>query len=127
MEDSLDSTIKPTPPTATPPAVDETTLPQTQSTKSLWQRIAWGKIVLFIISLFLFILGITQMKEGARDLAPLVQNQFSVTNPVNSLGFGWLFAYVIMSGSPVAAAALTFFDAGVLNEMGTFTMITGSR
>ncbi|MBK8986130.1 MAG: hypothetical protein IPM39_08610 [Chloroflexi bacterium] len=101
--------------------------PQSSIRPPIWQRIAWGKIGLFIVSLFLFILGITQMKEGARDLAPLVQNQFAVTNAVNSLGFGWLFAYIVMSGSPVAAAALTFFDAGVLDELGTFTMITGSR
>jgi hypothetical protein len=32
-----------------------------------------------------------------------------------------------MSGSPVAAAALTFFDAGVINQFGAFAMITGSR
>jgi hypothetical protein len=32
-----------------------------------------------------------------------------------------------MSGSPVAAAALTFYDAGVINLLSTFTMITGSR
>jgi hypothetical protein len=32
-----------------------------------------------------------------------------------------------MSGSPVAAAALTFFDAGVIDQLSTFTMITGSR
>ena len=32
-----------------------------------------------------------------------------------------------MSGSPVAAAALTFLDAGVLDVISTFTMITGSR
>jgi hypothetical protein len=67
------------------------------------------------------------MKEGARDLAPLVRDRFHVTNPANSLGFGWLFAYVVMSGSPVAAAALTFFDVGVIDKLGTFTMITGSR
>jgi hypothetical protein len=67
------------------------------------------------------------MKEGARDLAPLVRDRFAVTNPANSLGFGWLFAYTIMSGSPVAAAALAFFDAGVLDLLSTFTMITGSR
>lgn len=85
------------------------------------------KIVLFIISLFLFTLAITMMKEGARDLAPLVRDRFSVDNPMNSLGFGWLFAYVVMSGSPVAAASLTFFDAGVINALDTYTMITGSR
>ena len=50
-----------------------------------------------------------------------------IANATNSLGFGWLFAYLIMSGSPVAAATLTFFDAGVIDELSTFTMITGSR
>lgn len=86
-----------------------------------------GKIILFIITVFLFILAITLMKEGARDLAPLVRDTFRVTNPANSLGFGWIFAYLVMSGSPVAAASLTFLDAGVLTEMSAFTMITGSR
>jgi len=98
-----------------------------QPERALWQRIAWKKVVIFILSLFLFILAITLMREGARDLAPLVRDRFAVNNPANSLGFGWLFAYTIMSGSPVAAAALTFFDAGVINLLSTFTMITGSR
>ena len=92
-----------------------------------WRYLSWPKIGRFTISLFLFILAITLMKEGARDLAPLVRTRFAVTNPANSLGFGWLFAYLIMSGSPVAAAALTFFQAGVLDKLGAFTMITGSR
>ncbi len=86
-----------------------------------------GKVILFFVSVFLFILAITLMKEGSRDLAPLVRDRFHVTNPANSLGFGWLFAYVVMSGSPVAAATLTFFDAGVIDQMSAFTMITGSR
>lgn len=86
-----------------------------------------GKVALFLISLFLFILAITLMKEGARDVGPLVRDRFRVTNAANSLGFGWLFAYVVMSGSPVAAAALTFFDAGIIDRLGAFAMITGSR
>lgn len=85
------------------------------------------KILIFIGSLFLFILAIMLMKEGARALAPLVRDSFHVDNPVNSLGFGWLFAYVIMSGSPVAASALTFYDVGAINTLSAFTMITGSR
>jgi len=72
-------------------------------------------------------LAIILMKDGAGTLAPLVQDRFAVSGPVNSLGFGWLFAYLIMSGSPVAASALAFYDAGVLNELSTYTMITGSR
>lgn len=94
---------------------------------NLWVRLKIGKLLLFAISLFLFILAINLMKTGARSIAPLIRDQFSVTNPANSMGFGWLFAYLIMSGSPVAAAALTFFDAGVLDRLGAFTMITGSR
>lgn len=85
------------------------------------------KLGLFMASLFLFILAITLMKEGARGIAPLIRTYFAVTNAANSLGFGWLFAYVVMSGSPVAAAALTFFDVGVVDKLGAFTMITGSR
>lgn len=54
-----------------------------------------GKVLLFTVSLFLFILAITLMKEGARDLAPLVRDGFRVTNPANSLGFGWLFAILL--------------------------------
>lgn len=121
VQNSDITTLEPQP---TAPAEVPSTL---DSQKHIWQRIAWGKVGIFIVSLFLFILAITLMKEGARDLAPLVRDRFSVTNPANSLGFGWLFAYTIMSGSPVAAAALTFYDAGVINLLSTFTMITGSR
>lgn len=85
------------------------------------------KLALFMLSLFLFIFAITLMKDGARALAPLIQNFFKVDNAANGLGFGWLMAYLIMSGSPVAAASLTFFDAGVLDKLGAFAMITGSR
>lgn len=92
-----------------------------------WERVHLGKIGLFVASLYLFMLAITFMKEGARGVAPLVRNLFAVSSAANSLGFGWLFAYTIMSGSPVAAAALTFFDAGVIDNLGAFAMITGSR
>jgi Na+/phosphate symporter len=92
-----------------------------------WEQVRLSKIALFVASLYLFMLAITLMKDGARGVAPLVRNLFAVSNAANSLGFGWLFAYTIMSGSPVAAAALTFFDAGVIDNLGAFAMITGSR
>jgi len=94
---------------------------------SWFARVRVGKFGLFLASLYLFILAITLMKEGARAVAPLVRNLLDVTSAANALGFGWLFAYTIMSGSPVAAAALTFFDAGVVDKLGAFAMITGSR
>jgi Na+/phosphate symporter len=95
--------------------------------RAWWERVRVGKIGLFLASLYLFMLAITLMKEGARAAAPLVRNLLEVTSAANALGFGWLFAYTIMSGSPVAAAALAFFDAGVVDKLGAFAMITGSR
>ena len=92
-----------------------------------WQHISWPKIALFIVSLYLFILALTLMKDGARGLAPVVQDRFDLNNAFNTMGFGWLFAYVVMSGSPVAASALTFLDAGIITPVQTFTMIIGSR
>jgi sodium-dependent phosphate cotransporter len=109
-----------------PLARAEAVIPDTLR-RAWWGRVRIGKIGLFLASLYLFVLAITLMKEGARAVAPLVSVLLDVSGPANALGFGWLFAYAIMSGSPVAAAALTFFDAGVLDKLGAFAMITGSR
>lgn len=112
------------------PEIEELALaerPYASPTTARMRSISWYKIPLFVGSLFLFILAITLMKEGARGLIPFVQNNLTIDNPVTSLGFGWAFAYLVMSGSPVAAASLTFFDAGVISDLSAFTMITGSR
>jgi sodium-dependent phosphate cotransporter len=109
-------------PLATAEPVRPTTL-----RRAWWERVRVGKIGLFLASLYLFMLAITLMREGARAVTPLVRNLLDVTSAANALGFGWLFAYAIMSGSPVAAAALAFFDAGVVDKLGAFAMITGSR
>lgn len=89
-------------------------------------RLNPGKIGLFFVSLFLFIFGIALMKEGASAIAPLLSG-LSVDNPADSLGFGWLSAYLILSGSPVAATSLAFLDSGLLDRLSAFTMIIGSR
>ncbi len=86
-----------------------------------------GKVGLFLVSLSLFILALTLMKEGASGFSSLVRDRFAISGVLDSLGFGWLCAYLLMSGSPVAAAALTFFNAGILSQVSTFAMITGSR
>lgn len=101
--------------------------PAPETTQRIWRRVSWYKIGLFIVSLFLFILALTLMKDGARGLAPVVEDRFRLDSAANTLGFGWLFAYVVMSGSPVAASALTFLDAGIITTVQTFTMIIGSR
>jgi hypothetical protein len=43
------------------------------------------------------------------------------------MGLGWLGAYLVLSGSPVAAAALSLFAVGAVTRAQTFTMLTGSR
>lgn len=92
-----------------------------------FRRVNIRKVAIFIISMVLFILALELMKTGARGLAPFIRDTLKVTNPVNGLGFGWLFAYGVMSGSPVAAASLTFFDAKAIDQTTAFAMITGSR
>jgi sodium-dependent phosphate cotransporter len=93
----------------------------------LLKRIPAARIILFLCSLSLFVFAISLMKDGAKAVSPFIREGLSVNNPVNSLGFGWLFAYLVMSGSPVAAAALAFFDAGAIDQYSAFTMINGSR
>ncbi len=90
-------------------------------------RVNLRKVGIFVVSLFLFILAIYLLKSGAKVLVPFIRDGLRVSNPWNALGFGWLFAYVVLSGSPVAATALTFFDVGAIDRLGTFAMIAGSR
>jgi len=43
------------------------------------------------------------------------------------MGFGWLMAYLILSGSPVAAAAVVLLSTDALLPLQAFTMVAGSR
>ncbi|MCS6909898.1 MAG: hypothetical protein NZM11_04940 [Anaerolineales bacterium] len=95
-------------------------------TSQITPGISWRKAGLILIAFFLFVLAIQLLKSGAGAIAPWVK-MWAVHNPFNALGFGWLFAYLVMSGSPVAAAALFFFDAGAIDRVEAFMMITGSR
>jgi len=89
-------------------------------------RVNWRKAGIFLFALSLFVLSIQLLKNGAKALVPFVSG-LAVKNALNALGFGWLFAYVAFSGSPVAATTLTLFDAGAINELSAFAMIAGSR
>ena len=46
-----------------------------------------------------------RLDEGAGSLGSLIVSLLDATNVTSALGFGWLSAYAIMSGSPIAAAA----------------------
>ena len=85
------------------------------------------KIAYVLAGLFFFILAIQLMKAGAKTLAPLLRETSLVRNPLNALGFGWLGAYFVLSGSPVAAATLGLFNGGAIDKVQAFMMINGSR
>lgn len=85
------------------------------------------KIGYMVAGILVFIFALQVTKEGAAAAAPLVRDTFAITNPINALGFGWLFAYLVMSGSPVAAAGLTLLTTDAITPIETFTMISGSR
>jgi sodium-dependent phosphate cotransporter len=94
------------------------------------ERDAWlvaKKLLLFIPAMFLFILAIQFMKEGAGAIGPSIEGKFPFANGVSTLGTGWLGAYFVLSGSPVAATAISLFGGGVISKLQTFTMLSGSR
>lgn len=91
------------------------------------RRIKLAKIGYALAGLLVFVLALQLMKAGAKVLAPVLEETALLQDPVDSLGFGWLGAYLVLSGSPVAAAALSLFNGGALTSLQTFTMINGSR
>jgi hypothetical protein len=93
--------------------------------RSVWSLV--GKFLFFIPAIFLFILAIQLMKAGAAAVGPTIQGQFPFANGFSTMGTGWLGAYLVLSGSPVAATAISLFGAGTLSSLQTFTMLSGSR
>ena len=101
-----------------------------KSITSLLQKLTLRRLAkfgLFLFALLLFTFALMLLREGARQFGPFVRNSLDVNNAANALGFGWLFAYSVMSGSPVAAITLTLLDASALNRLEAFAMINGSR
>lgn len=93
--------------------------------RRIWLQLR--RLGLGLMGLLLFVLALSLMKEGAGGLAPFLRGHLEITHALDSLGVGWLMAYVILSGSPVAAAAVALLSAGALSPAQAFTMISGSR
>ena len=86
-----------------------------------------GKSLLIIGGLVLFILALRLLAKGAGSIGPLIVSTLHIHSAVNTLGFGWLLAYVVLSGTPVVSVALTFFATGALTPVQTLFMISGGR
>ena len=93
----------------------------------LRQRVNFAKVLWILFGLVVFIFALQLAKGGADSATPFVRDTLDVSNPANALGFGWIFAYIVLSGSPVAAAALAVLSSETINEIETFAMIAGSR
>ena len=75
----------------------------------------------------LFVVALGLMKSGAAELVPALEGSVFTDNAWSTLGLGWLGACIVLSGSPVAASALTLLDGGAVDRTQAFTMLTGSR
>lgn len=89
-------------------------------------RFAWWALR-FLLALFLFVGALQVMKTGAGELGALQHGGLLVKNAGSTLGLGWLGALLVLSGSPVAASALSLVASGAIGEIEGFTMVTGSR
>jgi Na+/phosphate symporter len=81
---------------------------------------------LVVAALWLFILALQLIKAGAGGLRPVLDS-VSADGIAGHFGFGWFGAYVVMSGSPVAAVAMSLFAGGAMSDLEAFAMINGTR
>jgi len=94
---------------------------------ALWLPRPLIKLLTMLVGLLVFILALLLLKQGAKVYGGVIISYLNISSAVNSLGFGWLLAYIFLSGSPVAAIAVSFFAADTISAIQAFTMITGSR
>ena len=85
------------------------------------------RLVYLVAGLGLFVTALGLMKAGAAALIPTLEGSVFTDNAWSTLGLGWLGACIVLSGSPVAASALTLLDGGAIDRTQSFTMLTGSR
>ncbi len=88
---------------------------------SVLTRLPW-----VFAGLFVFVLALETTRADASDAADII-NGLSASGFANSLGLGWLSTYVVLSGSAVAAIAVSLFSEGALGEQEAFAMVAGSR
>ena len=79
-----------------------------------------------LVALGAFILALELLTSGASG-AQSILARLAASGPLNLFGFGWLGAYVMLSGSPVAATSLSLLSGDTISELESFAMITGSR
>lgn len=85
------------------------------------------RLLYLVVGLALFVAALGLMRAGATDLIPTLEGSVFTDNAWSTLGLGWLGACLVLSGSPVAASALSLLDGGAIDRTQAFTMLIGSR
>ena len=85
-----------------------------------------ARLAAALAGLLLFVLSLEMLKRGASGVGPMLRAA-GVSGLAGGIGAGWLGACLLLSGSPVAAVALTLLASGTLTTAETFGMISGSR
>ena len=118
------SSIEPT--AATRPLPDAAPKPPPPSPTGRALAVLWWS-VRFLFALFLFVGALQVMRTGASGLDLLRSGGVLVENWASTLGLGWIGALLVLSGSPIAASALTLVEGGAISQLEGFTMLAGSR
>jgi hypothetical protein len=85
-----------------------------------------GRTAFAIGGIAVFIFALQAVRAGSRDLLPIL-DALDVSGAANAVGFGWLFAYIVLSGSPVAAIGISLLSGGAFSEAEAFAVVGGSR
>lgn len=110
----------------TPESLDPAAVPTASAVRRMSAARRLLTVAVVLGGLLLFIFALELMKSGAKGMAAVLTG-LSAHGFANAMGFGWLMAYLALSGSPVAATSLTLLGGGTLTPLETFAMINGSR
>jgi len=109
-------------------AVGADAAPAARRRRAVALQVARGsaRAVTVAAGLALFVIALDALKTGAAGARPFLE-RLDVGGPVNAVGFGWLFAYFVLSGSPVAATSVSLLAGGAFTPEESFAAIAGSR
>ena len=109
-----------------PPRLTEALLTMATARRSSRAPAAALRLLAAVAGLLLFVLALELLKRGAGGVGPMLRAA-GVSGLAGGIGAGWIGACLLLSGSPVAAVALTLLASGTLTTAETFGMISGSR
>ncbi|MFT4869183.1 MAG: sodium-dependent phosphate cotransporter [Colwellia polaris] len=77
----------------------------------------------------LFIMALQLLSTSTGDLTPVLEQSLKplLDNDLNSLGAGWITAYLTLNGTTGAAIGLSLFHSGIITSTQLLTMLSGSR